>query len=386
MKKIAIDLTWVRHKKVGGTESCIRNLLDGFAQLKFSNVRFVLLVSEDNAVSFEKYYKYDCFELLVCDIESKNLIKRVLWQNLKMRKTLKKNNIRVCLEPVYGKPFFGTHRIKFITTIHDLQALHYPQYFSKLRVIWMKLGWFNAIKSSEYVIAISNYVKDDILANYNVDERKICVIYDAIKLDLDNCSKLQVLDEFGIKPGKYYYTVSSLFLHKNLKTVILTIAELKKRNSRSFYPLVVSGIGGRKRDELDELIAVNNLQNDIIFTRFVSNTERNTLYKNCRVFIFSSIFEGFGMPPLEAMALNIPVLTTKCTSLREVTGGLLNYVENPFDYSEWADKLEGTISKPNAKDVECLLHKYDAKKIAIEYIKIFEEAIDEKIDLLDVNL
>ena len=127
---------------------------------------------------------------------------------------------------------------------------------------------------------------------------------------------------------KYYYTVSSLFLHKNLKTIILAIAELKKRKSNAFYPLIISGISGVKRDHLDDIIEYNKLKDDIIFTAFIKDSERNMLYKNCRAFIFPSIFEGFGMPPLEAASFNTPVLTTRCTSIEEVTGGLLNYVDD----------------------------------------------------------
>ena len=82
-----------------------------------------------------------------------------------MGRYLKELGITLCLEPVYGKPFFGTKGIDFITTIHDLQAIHYPQYFSKFRVLWMKLSWENAVKTSKKIIAISEFVKDDIEKN-----------------------------------------------------------------------------------------------------------------------------------------------------------------------------------------------------------------------------
>lgn len=373
MEKIAIDLTWVRHKKVGGTESCVRNLLDGFTQVDTKGIIFVLLLTKDNAESFKEYKKFDCFELNVCNVNSESQRERVIWQNTKMGKMLREMGIKTCLEPVYGKPFLGTKGVDFITTIHDLQAKHYPHYFSKGRVAWMKASWKNAVKSSKKIIAISEYVKDDIVDTYHIPSDKVQVIYDAIELDTETCASVEKLKEFGVEKGKYYYTVSSLFLHKNLKTAVLAISELKKRNSAVFYPLVVSGIGGRKRDELDQLIAENGLQDDIIFTPFVENDERNMLYKNCRAFVFSSIFEGFGMPPLEAMAMGTPVLTTRCTSLEEVTGGLLNYVDNPLDPKEWADKLEVELTVPSGIEIKKLLAKYSAETIAKEYINLLNE-------------
>lgn len=370
MEKIAIDLTWVRHNKVGGTESFVRNLLDGIAQVNTQNITFVLLLTIDNADSFEKYDEYNCFQRLICKIYSENQIKRVLWQNFRLGSLLQKIGVRFCLEPVYGMPFLGCKKIKFVTVIHDLQALHYPQYFSKGRVVWMRAAWKNAIRSSEIVIAISQFVKNDILKYYKVPSDKIKVIYNAIDVKNGNCADDSNLVNYGIEKGKYYYTVSSLFPHKNLKTALLAIAELKRRGSNAFYPLVVSGIGGRKHDELDALINEHGLSDDIVFTSFVKNEERNMLYSNCKVFLFPSIFEGFGMPPLEAMALEVPVLTTRCASIEEVTSGLLNYVENPKNPEEWADKLESKLKLPNKMETEKLLSRYSGEAIAKEYINV----------------
>lgn len=377
MKKIAIDLTWVRHNKVGGTESCVRNLLSGFAQINPKDWIIILLLSKDNADSFKKYAEYSCFILDVCNVNSDNQKERVIWQNTKMGRHLKKLGIKLCLEPVYGKPFIGTKEIDFITTIHDLQAIHYPQYFSKGRVSWMKMSWKNSVRSSKKIVAISEYVKSDIEMHYSKAKGKTVVIYDAIHIDASEVSDTSLLKKLGVEPQKYYYTVSSLFLHKNLKTLVLSIAELKKNHSKVFFPLVVSGIGGRKRDELDKLIEEYNIKNDIIFTSFVSNDERNMLYKNSRVFLFPSIFEGFGMPPLEAAYLDVPVLTTRCTSIEEVTGGLLNYVDNPLDAKSWANSLENEIKKPDFAQFVKIMSRYDQSVVANEYIKLFDEMVGE---------
>ena len=370
-RKIAIDLTWVRHKKVGGTESCIRNLLDGFSQIDCEDIEFVLLVAKDNAYSFDKYREFDCFKILVCDIKAANQGKRVLWQNFKMGKLLKSNNIHTCLEPIYGKPFLNFHGVDFYTTIHDLQAIHYPEYFSKLRVLWMKLSWKNAVRTSKKVIAISEYVKNDIIDKLKAEENKIVVIYDAIDLNQSECLDNSGLNKYGVEQGKYYYTVSSLLPHKNLKTIINVIGELKRRNSEAFYPLIISGVGGKDKSQLDEIIREQNIEDDIIFTSFVDNIERNMLYKNCKAFLFPSVFEGFGMPPIEAMIWGVPVIISASTSLREVTGGIANYVYNPLDYKEWVSKLEMNCKESNKDEVNKLISRYECKAIAEKYHELF---------------
>lgn len=372
-KKVAIDLTWVRHKKVGGTESCIRNLLDGLSEINSEELLFFLLVTKDNVESFKKYKQYTCFHLIVCNVVSESQGKRVIWQNMKLGHMLRKLDVKICLEPVYGKPFFNVSGIKFVTTIHDLQALHYPQYFTKGRVAWMKMSWKNAVCSSERIIAISQYVKKDIVNAYQISGNKVQVIYDAVVINENDYSPESELRKFGVEKAEYYYTVSSLFLHKNLKTIILAIAELKKRGSHAFKPLVVSGIGGRKRDELDQIIKEHDLEKDVIFTPFVDDAERNMLYRNCKAYVFPSLFEGFGMPPVEAMIFGVPVLTTKCTSLLEVTGGLCNYVDNPLVAKEWADKLEGKLKLPDKEKVNILIMKYQKQNIARQYIELFRQ-------------
>lgn len=372
MKKVAIDLTWVRHGKVGGTESFVRNLLGGFAEIETDGIIFVLLITEDNAESFAKYKACRYFELKVCNVKSASLGRRVIWQNFKMGKLLRKMHIDTCLEPVYGKPFLGTRGIRFITVIHDLQANHYPQYFNFIRVAWMKLSWLNAVNSSDVIIATSEYVKKDILNTYKIQNDKVKVINIPVIVNSSAGSNDCSLEDYGIEKGRYYYTVSSLFLHKNLKTIVLAIAELKKRDSNCFFPLVVSGIGGRKCNELDSVIEENGLQNDIIFTSFIDNDERDMLYRNCRAFVFGSIFEGFGMPPIEAMVFRVPVITTRCTSIEEVTGGLLNYVDDPLNPMEWADRLETVLKMPSNDEVSNLICRYDKDVIAQKYILLMK--------------
>lgn len=369
-------MTWVRHNRVGGTESCIRNLLEGFSNIDLKDIELILLCSEDNIDTF-KQYENDRISTLRCDILSENQLKRVIWQNKNLVRVLEQSGCGICLEPVYGKPFTSTKRIPFITTIHDLQAIHYPHYFSKGRVAWMKASWKNTVNTSDYVVAISEYVKQDILDHYNIDPQKVRVIYDAVSLNVDNVKETENIKKYRLKSKQYYYTVSSLFLHKNLKTIILAMAELKRRNSKALFPLVVSGIGGRKRDEIDELIIQNDLIDDVVFTSFVSDEERNWLYKNCKAFLFPSIFEGFGMPPIEAMAMNVPVLTTDKTSIKEVTSNLCNYIEMPLSPEVWADALENDLIIADPYDVKLLLNKFNSKIIASQYIDLFSEVFNK---------
>lgn len=369
---VAIDLTWVRHNKVGGTESNIRNLLKGLSNCDDETFSFFLLVTEDNKESFINFSNSSNLKLLNTGIESDNQKKRVLWQNLHLGHLLRKRQIHILLEPVYGLPFIGLHGIKTFTIIHDLQALHFPEYFSKGRVEWMKMSWNNAVKKSYKILAISNFVRKDIIDNYHCTSEKIDVLYDSVDIDQNDCAPQNELKKYGIEFGNYYYTVSSLFPHKNLRTIILAMEKLKKTNA--FRKLVISGIGaGERRHELENLIKEKKLENDIVFTKFVDNRERNLLYKSCKAFLFPSVFEGFGMPPVEAMAFGVPVLTTKATSIPEVTRGLCNYVEEPKNSDEWVEKICRGLTVASAENVRQLLDEYNNINIANKLISLLKQ-------------
>lgn len=373
MKKIAIDLTWVRHGKVGGTESSVTNLLKGLEQLHDEESEFYLITAKDNKELFQEYIIRGYFKSLVGNTIADDQKKRVLWQNFGLCRLLRKNGIYDCIEPIYLMPFTPLMGIRFYAIIHDLQAMHYPEYFSTFRVSFMKKAWKNTVRKAHRVVAISDYVKDDIVATYHVNEDRIVRIYDAISIDTEDAAGNEVLDKYCAEKGEFYYSVSSLLPHKNLKTIILALAKLKESGSKAFLPLLVSGVGGHQKQELEQLLKEHNLTEDVHMTGFVDDSVRNALYKNCKVFLFPSIFEGFGMPPIEAMAFGAPVITTKKSSLYEVTGGKCSYVENPLIVDEWKEALEnGAYSEV---DISELLMQYAPEEIARQFIELCDKIL-----------
>lgn len=364
--KLAIDLLWVRPKKVGGIESYIRNLLDGFQELN-DKFEMWLLVSKDNSKTFEHYSKDKRFHVYTCEIESSNVWKRILWQNINLGRLIKSLGINLCFEPYYCKPILGCRGIAFVTTIHDLQAIHFPSYFSKGKVLWMKFSWWNAIRSSSKIVAITDYVKQDIINHFSVNPHKIVTIYNPIVIDKDNIKDAEFIKEkYGLKKDEYYFTVSSLLPHKNIGTLLEIMREIKEKNYDLPNKLIVSGVGGKSRGELERKIQEYNLEGQILLTPFIEDDERNALYKNCKAFLFPSIFEGFGMPPVEAMILGVPVITTKETCLEEVTMGKATYVDDPFSVDEWIRKMLDCKARPAD------FSRYNKAYIGKTYLELFK--------------
>lgn len=373
--EMAIDLLWVKHNKVGGVESYIRNLLDSFLN---SNKKYYiyLILSLDNYDSFSKYGDDPRFELVKCNVYSENVGKRIIWQNLHLGKLLKKLNVYLCFEPHNYIPVFGVKKVNFVTTIHDLQLLHYPENFSKKKIMWFKFNWQNTLKNSRAVVVISDFVKNDLNNYFPGYFDKIHRIYNPINInenDIEDFSKIKA--EYGIEEKNYYFTVSSLMPHKNLMTLIKVFAKINKESINLPKTLVISGVGGTMENELRKVIAQYNLQNKIILTGFISNSRRNSLYKNCCSFLFASVFEGFGMPPIEALMLGTSVITTKESCLPEVTENKCNYVDDPYNVDGWIKIMSKTLNKDYYKKV--VFDKYDPENIFNEYYRLFQNMFFE---------
>lgn len=363
-QKVAIDLIWVKPGVSGGVESYIRNLLDGFALAADKCVKFVLFTSRDNCDSFEHYA--DKFDIVICEVNSSSASKRNIWANIHLGREIKKRNIKVCFEPVYSMPITGTKGIKFITTIHDLNQLHFPNNYGVLEKVFTHLSWKNVLKRADKVISVSQYVKDDILTNFKIENEKIVPILNPIRIDKDDVYDITYIkNEYGLNKGEYYYTVSSMLPHKNLLTIVRAMKMVIDSKSDLPHKLVISGVGGSGRKELSELIETLNIKGNVIVTPFISNTERNTLYKNCYAFVFPSVFEGFGMPPIEAMYFNVPVITTKETSIPEVTENKAIYVDNPFDPQEWYEKM----NSPKVSYGDFDYGKYSYNQVSLKYLE-----------------
>ncbi|MCM1266542.1 MAG: glycosyltransferase family 4 protein [Bacteroidales bacterium] len=368
MLDIAVDLLWLRPKQVGGTEFYIRNLLDGFLQLE-EPFHLSLMVSKDNRETFRHYAQDERIDLLETEVVSADIAGRILWQFFRQNRFLRKHGIRKCFTPVYCRTLLNGG-ITYVNVIHDLQAAHYPAYHPFHEIAYSKLCWWLDTHCSAHLIAISEWVRDDILARYRVNADRITTIYNPITVDREETvSFAQLAEKYDIRKNEYYYTVSQMIPHKNLDTLLAVMERIKKERIDLPCRLVLSGVNGKGREALEREIREKDLTDVVTLTGFVENAERNTLYQNCRAFLFPSVFEGFGMPPVEAMLFGAVVITTDKASIPEVTQGRANYVKDPYDAEEWIRVMQRQVDRIAEMDFSV----YDQRKLTEKYYRVLSE-------------
>jgi len=233
--------------------------------------------------------------------------------------------------PHFNVPLFC--RNKFLVTIHDLILLHYPTVRNTtLNTIfyWIKF-WFykvvirSAIMRSKKIITVSNFTKSDILKNYKINSDKIIVTYEAAEnyCILPATNSDTILKKYGIiKP--YLLYVGNAYPHKNLEYLIREFASLG--NDYLDYRLILVGKEDYFYLRLKKLVREKNIQR-IIFTDYVTDCDLDIIYKEAELYVFPSLYEGFGLPPLEAMAKGTPVLVSNHPCLKEILGESAAYAD-----------------------------------------------------------
>lgn len=375
--KIGIDALFLRPGKVGGSESYLRNLLKGFSLIDKEN-EYYIFTSINNYNTFE--FNTNNFHLVKCNIDNSNRVKRLYYQNVKLPKQIKKIELDLMFFPTYTRCLDSLNKIKIVSNIHDLQYKHFPEYFSFSKKLVFKIFYPLSIKKSDCLISISNFVKKDVIQYFGQKySNKIKTIYNPIDFNgIGIVTSEENLKCFNVDSKKYILSVASLLPHKNITTLIKAFNYFI--NQSGDYKLILVGIKGRSTNTVTSLIREFKIEDKVIVTGFVSNEILAALYQNAVLFVSPSLFEGFGMPLVEAMYSKVPVITTREASLLEVTMNKSFYYEPAKDSKILAQKiLEVLKNYPSdeelAKLAKEVYQRYNVRKITKEYIEYFKEVI-----------
>jgi glycosyltransferase involved in cell wall biosynthesis len=270
--------------------------------------------------------------------------------------------------------------IPVIQTLHDvipLTCIEHPP-MDSLKIFYYRVK--NMIKYSEKIISVSNFSKEECIKIFPEAEDKIEVTHQPIpiyeeeeEIANDEIVQSSVLKKFKLKEDNYLFFIGMLERRKNIKLLIeayLAVADKIK------IPLVLAGALGYGKEEFISYLKDKKYKKKIIYLNYISNIEKLVLLKNARAFVFPSLNEGFGLPPLEAMKMKTPVLTSNVTALPEVCGEAALLI-NPYSLKELADGLI-EISENNSLREELL--KNAPKQVEKFSYDNFKAKINKVID------
>lgn len=249
-----------------------------------------------------------------------------------------KEKLNLFFSPSHYSPSFSS--FPTVPTIHDLGYLYFRNQFTK-KDLYQLINWTKkSIKKAAHIITVSNFSKKEIEKTYNINPDKISVAFNGVG-EIPKISKIdseKILSKFKItKP--YFLYLGTLKPNKNIPFLIKSFSMfLKNYKQNEKISLVIAGKKGWLFNEIFETVRKEKLENTVIFTDYINEKEKWTLYKNAIALIIPSLYEGFGIPVIEAMKSGTPVIASNIDSLKEVIGnaGLLI---NPQDNQDLIQKM-----------------------------------------------
>jgi len=302
--------------------------------------------------------------------------------------------------PTHYAPRFSP--VPTVVSVMDLSYLHFPELFAEKDLYQLKNWTKYSVQNAAHVITISNSSKNDIIKAYNIPKERVSVVYPGIKevttLNPHVYSMSELKSKYKISEN-YILSVGTLQPRKNTTRLIEAFSRVvqhysssgakRSREGKEFsqssnnnLQLVIVGKKGWLYEDILAAPKKFGVEDRVKFLDFVSGDDLVSLYKNAQCYVFPSLYEGFGLPVLEAMKFDCPVITSNVSSLPEAAGDAALYV-NPLDVDDIAKKIEkiledGELRKELVKKGREQVKKFSWEKSARETLAILQQVARKK--------
>lgn len=351
--KIAVD---ARMLKMSGIGAYISHLME-------NNLYSIALGNREDLL------KENVEEIIDFNEDIYGIKEQIRFPYKKLRK-LKPDILHV---PHYNVPIF--YRGKMVVTIHDLTHLVLPEFLpNKFAKIYAKIMLKIAIKKAEKILTVSENTKKDLIKYFKVKEEKIEVIYIGTGDNFKEEKKSEysyLYEKYNIdKKDKILMYVGNLKPHKNLERLLEAFGMLENQKK---YKLILVGKAFSNYSNIIKREEELNIKDYIIHTGIVDDKELVDLYNLADLFVFPSLYEGFGLPVIESLACGTPVIASNVSSIPEVGGKVIGYFD-PRNVEEIKEKIEEytnkKITKEEKEKYKKRAQKFDWKKTASKTKKI----------------
>jgi glycosyltransferase involved in cell wall biosynthesis len=372
-------VTFGRSYRNAGVSRFTYTLLDGLSRA-MNGQRYTALVGSQElpAAQAEPLAAGPALRLMASRWPTRHPVQRIVWEQLALPGELRRLRADVFHSPVNVLP--ARVPCASVVTIHDLAFLHYPQYFRRARRMYQRRFTSASARLATLVVADSQSTQRDLAAFFHVPAERVRVIYPAIDADFQPVGDPRVLDAFRARhnlPADYLLYLGTLEPRKNLLTLVEAYARLRARADH-VPPLVLAGAKGWYYESLFERVRSLRMQEHITFAGYVAREEQPLWYAGARLFVYPSVFEGFGLPVAEALACGTPTITSNVSSLPEAGGPVALQVD-PTDPEAMAHAMLGALADPHLRQRTLRegpqwTRRFSAAHMVTAYTQVYREA------------
>lgn len=370
--RLGVNIVTLYPGKIGGAEQYVRNVLKEL--VKIGGLEIWLMVNPEALSTF---------------MEEKNLhLCEIKWdedRDAQMLFIIEYYSIDIVFSPLF---FIAPEKcpVPTVASILDVQHEFFPEYFEKKVLESIRNSTRTTLEQVNGIITISDFSKNTIIEKYGVETQKIQVTY----LNSDECFDWNLnegkLFEIRKRVGeRYLFYPANTWPHKNHMNLLKAYVILKNKYNTNLR-LVFTGDEKQEQDEIAQFIRVHNLKNDISYLGYLPQEDMPYVFANAEIMVFPSVFEGFGIPLVEAMRAGTPIACSQCGSIPEVAGDAALYFD-AYNPENIADKINLLQSDEKLKNSLISKGKKQAKKYSwktcaedtFEYLKkIYEQYKMEK--------
>src|SRR3989338_8822560 len=250
---------------------------------------------------------------------------KFLWTQAGLALQTFKDKLDVLFVPAHTLPVIRKPGLKTVVTVHDLGSEYLSSMHQFKQRLYLSIMQRYQLKTATKIIVVSKATKDDLIKRVGIEPDKIAVIYEGYDKELFKPIKdealVNSLIHYDLQPKNYYLFVGTVHPRKNLKRLIQAFANLvSKGDTFRAYNLVIVGAKGWLSDEIYQMPKKLGIEEKVKFLGYVPEEDLPALYSGTIALVFPSLFEGFGLPILEAQACGCPVITSNVSSMPEVAG------------------------------------------------------------------
>ncbi len=306
---------------------------------------------------------------------------RIVWEQFVQPLAVRQERIQLLHALAFAGPLAIS--IPWVVTVYDLSFARYPGSFNAANRLYLTWAVRDSVRRAARVIAISESTRRDLVSRFGVDPAKVIVTYCGTDAAFSPASRTEIESFRSTRglPDRFVLFVGTLEPRKNVARLLRSFARAR-RTARLPHRLVLIGARGWKYAQVDRVIAEEGIAGDVVFPGYIPQEELPGWYRAADLLVYPSLYEGFGLPPLEAMACGTPVVTSNAASLPEVVDNAA-LVVSPTDEDQISDAIVRALDDRALREqlVERGLARakqFSWKRAALETAAVYRAVLAER--------